>query len=836
MASPGHLETFALQNRTSAVRDVFAAACTNGAHLFDDLMATLRDVASTPSADASAAFVRGLDPKFLLILARLVANQGTCIKDAQDAVMLFKLTLAHHNSKVFKREDKLILCEELARLGYATDLKKYSDLLRIGRLDRYQPDLLRANVTNPFAAGSTPSRDSVEKWLARVNVMYLKEGVEPIAIAPGSGVVFDRILCGAGSRIEHPVKVTVIVPTYMSGPRIDAALASVTAQSWQNLEILVMDDCSPAENDRHLEAWARRDDRVRIVKLEENAGTYVARNIAMSRYATGDLVTVHDDDDWSHPRKIETQVRHLLANPDELANVSLLSRATEDLKFTRINNNPVFLQPNYSSLMFWRERVTQELGYWDLVNRSADAEYFDRIAALTGRKIPVAGRSAMSFLRVREGSLTSGEIWRGYFDVRRAWYRHAYRKWHTERLASGESLFVGTDNRDARAFSAPVGMLGSKHTQDVCEVDVVYATDFRFPGGNSSLSSEEIDLLLKRGLRVGLMQIDSPLNGATAAIYDRILELSRHENCLVVSPLENVRAPLTLVRHPTVMQFVNGQRSGLETGKVVVIVNHSPAETGGQGSVYDMADVISNVKKMFGVEPIVAPESGIIREGLRGRVPSEILTSFEWRGIVGRRADAPRRLRPDRGAPVIGRHGRDHVLKWPDRDDLLSAYPIDGSVDIRVLGGAEVPLSLLAGEEVSWTVHEFGSMDPWEFLGGLDFWMYFHSERLLESFGMAAAEALASGLVAVLPPYMEKTFGEGAVYADPQDALAVVEKYWTDPVLYQQQSKRAIQFVDDHLSAQAFYSRIDRLSGRSIRPTAQANADRASGSAPSLTG
>ncbi len=800
---PGCIEPFLLKNRSVTGRDVLAVAASSGALRAEDLVLRLRHLARGGSPSARR-FVRGLKPVPLLALARVLANQGFLPTDRLDALTIYRLVLEHHGMRMMKREDRLIMTEILSRTAPAQEVHEHVERFRVRRSDPYHGHLLQANATNPFDNVDL----SEDVWLRHVNAMYFAEGIEPISMAPGLLDPFDRILSGAGETVWSGSKITVVVPTYNSGPRIATAMYSLLGQSWTNLEILIMDDCSPPSNDKYLRRFEEMDSRVRVVKLVENRGTYFARNVAMAEHASGEFLTVHDDDDWSHPRKLETQAAHLLANPDDLANVSLLSRATANLSFVRINGNPLFLQRNFSSLMFRREAVVTELGYWDEINRSGDAEFYDRMVAYTGRPVPAVGRAAMSLLRVREGSLTSGEIVRGYFDARRLWYQGAYRRWHKKAVAEDRGLRLDRDNGLKRKFAAPEGMKGSRLNRPAVHVDVLYVTDFRFPGGNSSLSAAEIHVLLQMGLRVGLMQLDSPLNGWASILHEKILALADHDNAVVVSVLDDVEARTTVVRHPTTLQFAPAvRRTNLRTSKVVVIVNHAPAERDGTGSLYDMSRVLSNAEVIFGCPILVSPESGIIRSELSGLVPASSLTDFDWQGLVPLDPSQQPRVHPGDRALVMGRHGRDHPLKWPSGREIEMVYPVDGSVRVRILGGAEVPVRLL-GMTPQWEVHGFNAVPPSEFLSMLDFWVYFHNEQLIESFGIATAEAMAAGLVVILPEYMEPTFGDAAVYAAPQEVAATLHKYWDDADLYEAQSARALSYVRQHLSAAALMERI----------------------------
>lgn len=808
-AGPGNLETFTLQARTKETRNAYALAASRGAFKFNDLINWVIDEAKNPSADKSK-LREDYDLRALLSLARVVANQASDSEETYHAIQLFKFANRVYGTGALKRVDRLIFLEALAALGWVRDTEKYSRLFKVSMLDRNQPDLLGANVWANRDLSKHAEMAS-EHWLDLVNSGYRKSGIETISFAPGEGPLFDRIISGPSEHISHSAKVTIIVPTFNSGPRIATALRSLVNQTWRNIEILVMDDASPESNDKYLYEWEARDPRIRVHKMEVNGGTYRARNYAITHLATGDFITVHDDDDWSHPRKIETQVRQLIERPSLVANMSLLSRATPDLVFARINNNPVFTQPNYSSLMFRRSPVIERIGFWDLVNRSADAEFHDRLKAEFGAQAAgVAGEDILSFLRVRPDSLTSGEIARGYIDRRRLWYQQSSREWHTRAKQDGDSLHLAAFPESPRPFSAPVNMIGSKNDQGAVEVDVLYVTDFRFPGGNSSLAAIEIELLVGAGYRVGVMHLASPVNGPKAFIRPQFLALSQSPSVSVVSTLDEVQAKLTLVRHPSVLQYPEPVRSGVHTDELVVIVNHAPRTNDGLGSIYDLPQVADMAETIFGRAAKFAPESELIRDAMRADISAESMSPDTWPGIVSMTTDSERPVLPP--ARVIGRHSRDHVAKWPESASQLSAsYPTSGKYEVRILGGAETPRKLLGKFPSNWVVHPFGALDPAEFLADLPFWVYQHHSELVESFGMAAAEAMAAGCVVILPPYMRVNFGDGAVYAEPKDVVRTIEHFIASPDEYDAQRQRAVTVARTRFGPEAFHSRISAL-------------------------
>lgn len=800
------LATYSLRNRSRQAWDTLASAATGGGHDAAGLIHLVKTLYAHPEPAAGKKFFADLHPARFLDFCRTFASQARTPQERFDASVLLEAYLIWRGPDAMRPLERLMLPELLASHGRTEDLERWMTVLGVRRIDRVQPHLLRANAANPFRAGHDDA-EGTAAWLAHVNAALETDSLETIQIAPGPGAAFDRIICAPSGLVLGGPRVSIVMPTFEPGPRIDTALESLLAQSYQNLEILVMDDASSAETAGRLDAWAVRDPRIRVVHLRENLGSYRARNVAASEYATGEYLTVHDDDDWSHPRKIELQVAHLEANPGVPANTSLLSRATDQLVFTRINDNPVFAQRNYSSLMI-RRSVLDTVGYWDLVNRGADAEMIDRIQLWSGQRVPSVGSAPLSFLRERVESLTSGEIDRGYLDPRRRWYADAYRRWHASCAEQGIVPYIGTDNRQTRSFPAPVNMIGSRSAQRPAAADIVYATDFRFPGGNSTLTCNEVEILLAKGYTVALLQLESPILGPTNLLHPRVLELANQPGVTVVSLLDQVRARLTIVRHPTIMQFIEPVRSGVETESAVAIVNHAPFEPDRTGPTYDVTQVLGRVESIFGVPARIAPESGVIRTLLTGLVAPVCLAPFDWNGVMRFQEGQVRAGDPAR-RPVIGRHSRDHAHKWPDRDSFELVYPIDGSYDVRILGGAAWAEKRLGKTlEDAWTVYAYGAKRVPEFLDEIDIWVYFHGEELYESFGMAALEAMAAGLVVILPHYMRSTFGDGALYADPPDARALYERIWSDPEAYAEQSRRALETARRRFGEEALAARI----------------------------
>lgn len=105
--------------------------------------------------------------------------------------------------------------------------------------------------------------------------------------------------------------VSIISPTYNCGRFIAKTIESVLAQTYQNWELLIVDDCS---TDNTKEVVARyADPRIKYHCLEHNSGAAVARNTAL-KMAKGRWIAFLDSDDLWLPEKLEKQIRFMTDN------------------------------------------------------------------------------------------------------------------------------------------------------------------------------------------------------------------------------------------------------------------------------------------------------------------------------------------------------------------------------------------------------------------------------------------------------------------------------------------------------------------------------------------
>lgn len=92
-------------------------------------------------------------------------------------------------------------------------------------------------------------------------------------------------------------KISIIISVYNTEKYLEKCLDSVINQTYQNLEIILVDDCSKDKSLKIIEKYAKKDKRIVVLKNEQNIGLASSRNKALD-IATGDYIGFIDSDDY----------------------------------------------------------------------------------------------------------------------------------------------------------------------------------------------------------------------------------------------------------------------------------------------------------------------------------------------------------------------------------------------------------------------------------------------------------------------------------------------------------------------------------------------------------
>ena len=162
--------------------------------------------------------------------------------------------------------------------------------------------------------------------------------------------------------------VSIIIPTYNTEKFIGDTLQSVQNQTYQNWEMILVDDASTDRTVSVIEEFAKNDSRIKLFKLEKNSGNGFARNIALEK-ASGKYIAYLDADDLWFPEKLEKQIQFLKANnlPFTFSFYDCIDEEGNSLK--RRVEAPINL--TYSKLFF--------CNYVGNLTAIYDADYFGKI-------------------------------------------------------------------------------------------------------------------------------------------------------------------------------------------------------------------------------------------------------------------------------------------------------------------------------------------------------------------------------------------------------------------------------------------------------------------------
>ena len=103
--------------------------------------------------------------------------------------------------------------------------------------------------------------------------------------------------------LNKQVKISIIVPVYKVEQYLSKCIESILAQTFQNWELLLIDDGSPDNSGKICDEYALKDSRIRVFH-KENGGVSSARNLGIDN-ARGEWITFIDSDDYIQPGFLE---------------------------------------------------------------------------------------------------------------------------------------------------------------------------------------------------------------------------------------------------------------------------------------------------------------------------------------------------------------------------------------------------------------------------------------------------------------------------------------------------------------------------------------------------
>lgn len=800
------LEREAVSTRSFAARNLLALGATRGRHGYWDLLSALE---STPHDEpAPIAWAETIDPLIALGLGRVVSAQRLFPSDLYVARQLYQLVHDTHGPSEFSVRDWIDFIGLQISRGH---LIRAEHLLAKSGLEEeapYELACLRINLNN--SREQDASRGSGQ--VAEINRMFQLDLLEPIALSATNQPKIDRIQCRPDEYCNDGPLVSVIMTHFDVGDALLTAVHSVLGQSWRNLELIIIDDCSPDDEFARIRGLQERDPRIRILQTQKNSGTYTARNLGL-QHARGEFVTCHDSDDWSHPRKIERQVVQLLES-NSIGNLSSWTRTSEDLFFERFSATGKYIYPNTSSLMFRREPVVGRIGNWDAVRTGADTEYYKRIELVFDEKLPILRGAPLSFGRTRTSALTSGTMGMGWTSSTRRNYQAAWTQWHrqiTHGTAAAKLQMPGQ-----RVFPAPETILPDSAKPQASHWDIVFVADLRDRDLAPRIAEEAL-ALSSGGKRVAVCHLPA-LTRRTAGrkfVHESIQELLNKGCVQQVETDVETFCRLLIVRDPATLQFVEGIACNVRPDRLLIDTDELPSGARPGPPRYAITSVDSAARRLFECPAAWSTHSAPLRRKLREILPPDSIMPAP--GLVtssGFHEVADARSLPQTTAPAFGLLLPEADARWEDwriQDERL--FPHEG-MPVRIVGGRPPE----GWKPEGWECIGQSDFEQWAgWYATIHFVPYFpvraHSERVTPEL----AAALAAGCVVFTPPSFSPLLGDAALHTHPDSVRSLATWLTNEPERWAAQSRRARRFAEEHLTHEAYARTINYLLSPSLQ-------------------
>ena len=162
-------------------------------------------------------------------------------------------------------------------------------------------------------------------------------------------------------------KVSIIIPTFNRKKFIKTAIKSAIMQTYPNTEIIVVDDNSNYDISKEINEFKNK---IILIKNKKNLGCAATLNIGI-KASSGDYITILDDDDIFHPKKIERQMNIFYKNP----NIGLVYCPIG----IKRNNKIVYKPPKSEKNKWIRLAYQNDIGITPLIKRECFEKcgYFD---------------------------------------------------------------------------------------------------------------------------------------------------------------------------------------------------------------------------------------------------------------------------------------------------------------------------------------------------------------------------------------------------------------------------------------------------------------------------
>ena len=231
--------------------------------------------------------------------------------------------------------------------------------------------------------------------------------------------------------------VSIIMPAYNCAEWIGKSIDSVIAQTYENWELIIVDDCSTDDTLTVIKEYSQTDTRIKWYKLKHNSGAAIARNTAVDK-AKGVYLAFLDSDDLWKTEKLQKQIRFMSDNRYDFTCTDYGKVDENDV----INNITIRCEKKYDYDMVLKRCPgnstiiynCESLGKFHAINIKRRNDFVMWLAVIKKAKYAYGLQEILGYHRVRSGSISYKKS-----DLMKYQWK-VYRK--IERLCIVKSLYL----------------------------------------------------------------------------------------------------------------------------------------------------------------------------------------------------------------------------------------------------------------------------------------------------------------------------------------------------------------------------------------------------------
>lgn len=221
--------------------------------------------------------------------------------------------------------------------------------------------------------------------------------------------------------------ISVVVPVYKVEPYLAQCVDSILSQTYQDLEILLIDDGSPDKCPAMCDEYAKKDKRIRVIH-QENQGLAEVRNVGI-REAKGEYIQYVDSDDWIEPDMLETCYNFMKKYDADIVCFRAIGEYEGGIQgHLGLNYSPrlmdsaeavsVLFFPHYVDVIAWNKLMKAEIlrGIEYPTGKLYEDMYTTYKILANARKILCISNELYHY-RKREGSIGSYKFSRSTYDL-----------------------------------------------------------------------------------------------------------------------------------------------------------------------------------------------------------------------------------------------------------------------------------------------------------------------------------------------------------------------------------------------------------------------------------